>query len=334
MKYADVASIVSVRGVRTLRTDTSYSYPSNITVSLTRVTIIIECYARTQVLSETKKRDDKEINMSLSILKDHLRRIDELIDKSFEERARDAKLIYEGKDKILEHIRRALRDNARLEKRLKELEDSFMKEARVKRRNELAQLEGSSSSYGAEEKSSLVRDMRIKARRSRERLESTEYKLSTRCSNLKSLSSKMRQLKENVKQEKRSTSEELSTLRSKVLKQSVYLHRDVQRAITSGQNVRLRIRAQILKEIAEIRSNFRTRRARVLRNLERERMRLMSGLSSSLKIKNSNRKGDLKLALDARRRSYAKTQKESEDLKNALQEELKKLDRSLLDDGE
>jgi len=338
MKYADVASIVSVRGVRTLRTDTSYSYPSNITVSLTRVTIIIECYARTQVLSETKKRDDKEINMSLSILKDHLRRIDELIDKSFEERARDAKLIYEGKDKILEHIRRALRDNARLEKRLKELEDSFMKEARVKRRNELARLESSSSSssssYGAEEKSSLVRDMRIKARRSRERLESTEYKLSTRCSNLKSLSSKMRQLKENVKQEKRSTSEELSTLRSKVLKQSVYLHRDVQRAITSGQNVRLRIRAQILKEIAEIRSNFRTRRARVLRNLERERMRLMSGLSSSLKIKNSNRKGDLKLALDARRRSYAKTQKESEDLKNALQEELKKLDRSLLDDGE
>ena len=297
MKYAEVASIVSV-------------------------------------LSETKKRDDKEINMSLSILKDHLRRIDELIDKSFEERARDAKLIYEGKDKILEQIRRALRDNARLEKRLKELEDSFMKEARVKRRNELAQLVSSSSSYGAEEKSSLVRDMRIKARRSRERLESTEYKLSTRCSNLKSLSSKMRQLKENVKQEKRSTSEELSTLRSKVLKQSVYLHRDVQRAITSGQNVRLRIRAQILKEIAEIRSNFRTRRARVLRNLERERMRLMSGLSSSLKIKNSNRKGDLKLALDARRRSYAKTQKESEDLKNALQEELKKLDRSLLDDGE
>ena len=138
MKYADVASIVSVRGVRTLRTDTSYSYPSNITVSLTRVTIIIECYARTQVLSETKKRDDKEINMSLSILKDHLRRIDELIDKSFEERARDAKLIYEGKDKILEQIRRALRDNARLEKRLKELEDSFMKEARVKRRNELS----------------------------------------------------------------------------------------------------------------------------------------------------------------------------------------------------
>lgn len=292
MKYAEVASIVSV-------------------------------------LSETKKRDDKEINMSLSILKDHLTRIDELMDKSREERARDAKLIYEGKDKILEQIRRALRDNARLEKRLKELEDSFMKEARVKRRNELAQLESSSSSYGAEEKSSLVRDWRIKARKSRERLESTEYKLSTRCSNLKSLSSKMRQLKENVKQEKSSTSEELSMLRSKVLKQSVLLHRDVKRAITSGHNVRLRIRAQILKEVAEIRSNFRTRRARVLRNLERERMRLMSGLSSSLKIKNSERKGDLKLALDARRRSYARTQKESEDLKSALQEELQKLDQSL-----
>ena len=296
MKYAEVASIVSV-------------------------------------LSETKKRDDKEINMSLSILKDHLIRIDELMDKSREERARDAKLIYEGKDKILEQIRRALRDNARLEKRLKELEDSFMKEARVKRRNELAQLVSSSSSYGAEEKSSLVRDWRIKARKSRERLESTEYKLSTRCSNLKSLSSKMRQLKENVKQEKSSTSEELSMLRSKVLKQSALLHRDVKRAITSGHNVRLRIRAQILKEVAEIRSNFRTRRARVLRNLERERMRLMSGLSSSLKIKNSERKGDLKLALDARRRSYARTQKESEDLKSALQEELQKLDQSL-NDGE
>ena len=48
MKYAEVASIVSV-------------------------------------LSETKKRDDKEINMSLSILKDHLTRIDELMDKSREE---------------------------------------------------------------------------------------------------------------------------------------------------------------------------------------------------------------------------------------------------------
>ena len=281
-----------------------------------------------QALSDRKKRDDKELNMSVSILKDQLGRIDELMDKSKEERALDAKLIYEGKDKILEKIRRSLRDNARLEKRLKELEESFVKEARVKRRSELIKLERKMSS-SVDEKNTKVLDFRIKARKSRERLNSMEYKLSTRCTSLKTLSSKIRELKENVRKEKALTSQELSKLRRKVLEQSVRLHRDVKRAIASGNTIRLRIRAQILKELGEIRRVFRTHRARVLRNLERERMRLMSVLSSSLHIKASEREDDLRHAIELRRQSYARAQKESEELKSLLKNEMIKLDQSL-----
>jgi len=286
--------------------------------------------------NDTGKRNQEDVNMSISILKDHSRRLDTLIDKSREERARDAKFVYESKDKIFEQIRRSLRDNARLEKRSKELELKFMKEVKDDRIRELNAFQQATSSTTTTEQSS-GRYWRLKLRNTRERVRSLEYKLSTRCTNLKTLSTKINELKRKVKSEKASTLRQLYTIRRNVFEQSVRLHRNVKHAIANGDSTRLKIRALVLKDLTMLRRTFRRRRAGVLRNLERERIRVMRIVRSNLRggvdevtsEEENRRSADLRRALNARKKSYIKTQNESEALKLALEKELGRLDKSL-----